>query len=224
MNKIKLDSFKPMQNTKTLIPLDTWIPTKWSDFLEMIEDPAYEKKKAYYYHHSMRLEMLSVGFDHSRDHSMIIVAIHLFCILNNIPLTLADNCSYRKVGIKECQPDISCYIGTQANIIPQGTNIVNLDQYSPPDLVVEVAKTSFLDDIGTKRSLYESLNIKEYWIIDVQNRQIIAYTLEPKGSYLIQTSSVLLGLNLSILEEALRKNQQEDQAAVGQWLMQQFQS
>ena len=58
---------------------------------------------------------------------------------------------------------------------------------------------------------------------NVENRQIIAYTLEPKGSYLIQTSQVLSGLNFAILEEALRKSQQEDQAAVRQWLMEQFQ-
>ena len=213
-----------MTNTQTLMTLDTWIPAKWEEFLQIADDPANEKLKAYYYHHHMRLEMLPIGFDHSTDHSLIIVAINLFCILKNIPLKLADNCSFRKAGIKEFQPDIAAYVGEKAKIIPQETNIVDLNQYSPPDLVVEIAKTSFLDDIGTKRSLYESLDIKEYWVIDVKNCQIIAYCLESEGSYRIQSSNVFSGLNLVILEEALSKNRQEDQSAVGQWLMKQFQA
>ncbi|HAC62965.1 MAG TPA: Uma2 family endonuclease [Cyanothece sp. UBA12306] len=213
-----------MTNTTTKITLDTWIPAKWEDFIQIINDPANEKLKAYYYHHHMRLEMLPVGFDHSKDHSLISLAINLFGILQNIPFNLLDNCSFRQVGIKEFQPDIATYVGEKTKIIPSGTNIVNLNQYSPPDLVVEIAKTSFLDDIGTKRSLYESLDIKEYWVIDVENCQIIAYSLQSEGSYKIQSSNVLSGLNLAILQEALSKSRQEDQSAIGRWLMTQFQT
>ncbi|MGK7955702.1 MAG: Uma2 family endonuclease [Crocosphaera sp.] len=212
-----------MINTQTTIVLDQWIPTQWEDFLQIIDDPINEKLKAYYYHHHMRLEMLPVGFDHGSDHSLIIVAINLFCIVNHIPLRLSDNCSFRKGDIKEFQPDIAAYTGERANVIPSGTNIVNLNQYSPPDLVVEIAKTSFFDDIGTKRSLYESLDIKEYWVVDVENCQVIAYGLESQGSYKIQSSKVFSGLNLAVLEEALNKSRQEDQSTVGQWLMTQFQ-
>jgi Uma2 family endonuclease len=212
-----------MTTTQTQITLDTWIPAKWEDFLQIIDDPTNGKLKAYYYHHHMRLEMLPVGFDHSKDHSLLMMVIHLFGILHNLPLNLLDNCSFRKVGIKEFQPDIAAYIGKRSKIIPSGTNIVNLNQYETPDLVIEIAKTSLLDDIGTKRSLYESLDIKEYWVVDVENCQIIAYTLESNGSYQIQSSQVFLGLDLAILEEALRKSRQEDQSAVGRWLMTQFQ-
>ncbi|MGK7946023.1 MAG: Uma2 family endonuclease [Microcystaceae cyanobacterium] len=212
-----------MTTTKTKIILNTWIPAKWDDFLHIVDDPANGKLKAYYYHHHLRLEMLPVGFDHSTDHSLIIIAINLFGIVNNVPLKLADNCSFRKVGIKEFQPDIAVYLGERSTIIPSGTNIVNLDQYSTPNLVVEIAKTSLLDDIGTKRSLYESLDIKEYWVVDVENCQIIAYRLELNGSYKIQSSQLLSGLTFAILEEALKKSRQEDQSAVGRWLMTQFQ-
>lgn len=207
-----------MTITQTPIILDTWIPTTWEDFLQITNDQANEKLKAYYYHYHMRLEMLPVGF----DHSLIIVAINLFSILHRIPLKLADNCSFRQTGIKEFQPDIAAYVGEQAKIIPSGTNIVNLNQYPSPDLVVEISKSSFLDDIGTKRSLYESLSIKEYWIIDVENCQVIAYHLTSEGSYRIKSSQVLSGLDLVILETALSKSRQEDQSAVGQWLMTQF--
>ncbi len=212
-----------MTNTTNPIILDTWIPTKWKDFRQIIDDPANKNLKAYYYHHHMRLEMLPVGFDHSKDHSLISLAINLFGIVRHLPINLLDNCSFRKVGIKEFQSDIAVYVKEKTRIIPQGTNIVNLNQYLSPDLVVEIAKTSFLDDIGTKRSLYESLDIKEYWVIDVENCKIIAYALKSDGSYKIKSSNLFFGLNLAILEEALRKSRHEDQSAIGQWLMTQFQ-
>ncbi|MCC5649018.1 Uma2 family endonuclease [Nostoc sp. XA013] len=50
-----------------------------------------------------------------------------------------------------------------------------------PDLVIEIAKTSLLDDLGTKRclatsrfasTLYEELGIAEYWVVDVQNQDL----------------------------------------------------
>lgn len=212
-----------MTTTQIKIILDTWIPAKWEDFLQIVDDLTNEKLKAYYYHHHMRLEMLPVGFDHSKDHSLISLTINLFGILQNIPLNLLDNCSFRKVEIKEFQPDIAVYVGENTKTIPSGTNIVNLNQYSSPNLVIEIAKTSFLDDIGTKRSLYESLDIKEYWVIDVEKCQIIAYRLESEGSYRIQSSQVLSGLNFVILETALNKSRQQDHSTVGQWLMTQFQ-
>lgn len=88
---------------------------------------------------------------------------------------MPDNCTYRKARVQECQPDLSCYVGNRAQVVPQNTNIVNLDQYPAPDLVIEIAKTTLLDDLGTKRSLYEELGVIEYWVVDVQASQIIAY-------------------------------------------------
>jgi Uma2 family endonuclease len=95
--------------------------------------------------------------------------------------------------------------------------------YPAPDLVIEIAKTSLLDDLGTKRSLYEDLNVSEYWVVDVQNAQIIAYSIAEQGSKRIQVSQVLPGLAMSILEEALRRSREMNQSQVGSWLIRQFQ-
>lgn len=99
-----------------------------------------------------------------------------------------------------------------------------------PDLVIEIAKTSLLDDLGTKRSLYEELGVAEYWVVDVQNTQIIAYAIADQGSKRIQESQVLSGLAMSttgyayaILEEALRRSREMNQSEVGTWLLSQFQ-
>ena len=132
----------------TQIQSDTWVAATWDDYLQAIANPAYEKAKGYYCNGQMRLEMLPVGSDHSRDHLVIAFAINLFATLKGITLTGRDNCSYRRVGVQECQPDISYHLGNKAQAIPYGTSIVDLDRYPVPDLVIEVAVTSLLDDPG----------------------------------------------------------------------------
>ncbi|ELS32676.1 MULTISPECIES: hypothetical protein [Pseudanabaena] len=52
------------------------------------------------------------------------------------------NCSYRKVGICECQPDISYYVGDRTQKAPQSSAIVDLDESLSPDIVIEIADTS----------------------------------------------------------------------------------
>ena len=88
-------------------------------------------------------------------------------------------------------------------------------------MVIEIAKTSLLDDLGTKRSLYEELGVTEYWVVDVQNSQIIAYASAEQGSKRIQESQVLPGI--AILEEALRRSREINLSQVGAWLLNQFQ-
>jgi Uma2 family endonuclease len=79
------------------------------------------------------------------------------------------------------------------------------------------------DDLGTKRSLYEDLNVSEYWVVDVQNAQIIAYAIADQGSKRIRESQVLPGLAITILEEALRCSREMNQSEVGSWLLRKFQ-
>ena len=203
---------------------DTWIAAPWDEYLQLIDSPAYDKAKGYYYRGHMRIEMLPVGFDHATDHSIIAFAINLFCVVKGIRLMMPDNCSYRKAGVQECQPDLSCYTGDRAQVVPKTTNIVNLDRYPAPELVIEVAKTTLLDDLGTKRSLYEAIGVKEYWVVDVENAQILAYTVSDRGSERTETSLVLPGLAISLLEDALHRSREVDQSTVGAWLLTQFQS
>jgi Uma2 family endonuclease len=205
-------------------PTDSWISATWDEYLNLIENPLYEQAKAYYYNGSMRLEMLPVGSDHAKDHAIVLLAISLYGILQGIPFEAKDSCSYRRAGLGECQPDVSYYVVDRAQVIPQGTGIINLDRYPAPDLVIEVAVTSLLDDQGAKRLLYEELGIAEYWIVDVEKAVIFAFAIADRGSKRIDISQVFSDLAIATLESALRLSRQTDQSQVGAWLMTQFQT
>lgn len=212
-----------MSDLQTQSRTDTWIGASWDEYVRTIDDPRYEKAKGYYYKGHMRIEMLPVSFDHGHDHVVIILAVNLFAMTKGIPLRGLDTTTLRKTGVQECQPDVSYYLGSRAQAIPSGTGIVNLDHYPAPNLVIEVAKSSLLDDVGIKRALYEELGVDEYWVLDVQNAQILAYAIADQGSKRIQASQVLPGLTIAVLEEALRRSRETDQSQVGAWLLTQFQ-
>ncbi|MFN6560317.1 MAG: Uma2 family endonuclease [Nostoc sp. ChiSLP01] len=212
-----------MSELQTQVLTDIWIPASWDEYIQIIENPTYEKAKGYYHNGHMRIEMPPLGHDHACDNTIITFAVNLFCTIKGILAKGLTNCTYRKTGFNEAQPDVSYYICENANVIPYGTSIINLDIYPPPDLVIEVANTSLADDLGKKRLLYEDLAVKEYWILDVQNVQIMAFTIENQGSRRITESQVLPGLAISLLNEALRRTRQINQSQVGAWLLSQFQ-
>jgi Uma2 family endonuclease len=204
--------------------LDTWQSVTWEDFIKIVDDPASAKLKGYYYNGKMRLEPMSTGSDHSNDHALILFALSFFAAQRRISMTAKDGCSYRKTGFAEFQPDASYYIGETADAIPWGTRVIDLDRYPQPDLVIEISDTSLTDDLGTKRLQYEDLGIPEYWIVNVQAMQILAFAIaDDRSIRRIRESQVLPGLKLNVLEQALERSRQENQSATTAWLMTQFQ-
>ncbi|MEE3716057.1 Uma2 family endonuclease [Tumidithrix elongata RA019] len=214
------------QNTLEQNP-DRWVKTSWDDFLKSINQPKYEKAKCYYYKGEARVETMPTGSDHANDHALLLIAIGLFVAVKGLVLNGKDNCSYRKVDTAEVQPDISYYVGDRAQLIPWGTGVVDLDIYPAPDLAIEIANSSWADDVGKKRLIYEDLGVKEYWVIDVRNAEILAFAIAEtesgKGSYRIERSQVIADLEISLLAETLRMSRQQDQGQVTAWLLTQLQ-
>lgn len=213
----------PLLQTKPL--LETWLPASWQEFVDLADAPDSQKLKSYYYNCRMRFEPMTTGSDHSKDHMTTTMGVGLFASLQGIPINGHNECSYRKKGYTEFQPDASYYVGVNADVIPWGTRIIDLDQYPLPDLVIEISDTSFADDLGTKRLQYEDLGIAEYWIVNVQTMQIFAFAHGQDGSIRrIRESIVLAGLKLEILEQALQRSRQENQSTITAWLMEQLRS
>lgn len=199
---------------------ETWFNASWDEYLQMIANPDYEKAKFYYDEGKLRIEMSPLGNDHASDHSIISYGINLYASLKRINLNGKDNCTYQKQSCKLDQPNLSFYIGKTINAIPFGTSFIDLDRFSPPTLVIEVANSSLYD--GAKRLLYEALGVLEYWIIDTQNVQIIAFSIADGDSKRISQSQALSGLDISILDQALKKTRQESHSKVGAWLLKIF--
>lgn len=57
----------------------------------------------------------------------------------------------------------------------------------------------------------------------MQDVEVIAFAMENGGSRRITQSQVLLGLAISLLEEAFRRTRQLNHGKVSAWLLSQFQ-
>jgi Uma2 family endonuclease len=206
------------------IVTNTWRKADWETYISAIDSPEHEKHQGYYYSGYMRIEDMPTGADHSRYHVIITFAINLFCTIGGIAINGFDNCTYRKTGIRECQPDLSYYSGEKARLAPIGTSVINLDEQATPNLVIEISNTTLEDDLGAKRLLYEEMGIAEYWVVDVQNTLIYAFTMIDRGSRRIDTSLVLPGLSIETITTALNLSKEQDQSQIGKWLMSEFQT
>lgn len=214
-----------MTNLHTKLPTDNWITATWDEYIQLIEDPAYEKAKSYYHKEQLRIEMPPVGPDHADDNGIITILVSLFGIAKAIPLRVLINCSYRKIGVREVQPDVSYYIGSRVKLAATGSSVVNLDNNQSPDLVIEIADTSLSDDLGAKRILYEDLGVSEYWVVDVKKAKITAFKIiANNGSQRSPVSEILPGLAISLLEEGLQRSRTVDNTEVGSWFLQQVQA
>lgn len=94
--------------------------------------------------------------------------------------------------------------------------------HGAPQLVIEIASTTLNDDLGKKRLLYERLGAVEYWVVDVQAAQVIAFEIADRRSGQITESQVLPGLAMATLEMALERSQQEEDATITRWLLELF--
>jgi Uma2 family endonuclease len=202
---------------------NTWAKADWKTYTNTIDSPEHEKHQGYYYNGYMRIEDMPTGADYASDNGLIYLAVTLFCMVKGIPIQGLIGCSYRKVEVRECQPDISFYIDDRANVAPTGKSVVNLDDRAIPNLVIEISNTTLEDDLGAKRLLYEEMGISEYWVVDVQNSQVYAFEMFDRGSKHIDTSIVLPGLSIATITEALNFSKEQDQSQIGKWLMSQFQ-
>ncbi len=201
------------------IPTDTWVKATWEEFLALTENPQYAEGKFYYDQEYMRIEMSPLGSAHSQDNSIISTVIVIYAALKNIRIKELTNPSFRKTGARESQPDIGFYIGDNFPFPPRNNSPINLDEFTSPNLIVEIAASSFVDDIGRKRLLYEKLGIQEYWVVNVEDNTILAFAVENQGSRLIEESQVLPGLKIALVSEALKRSQTEDDGALTRWLM-----
>jgi len=215
-----------MAETTTLHPIqtDAWVRASWDEFVATAYSPTYQEGRAYYDHGYMRIEMASLGASHGKDNSLISAVFLLYGLAKNLPMEQLINTSFRKTGVRECQPDLAYYIGATIPTLPRNNAPINVDVYGPPSLVVEVGASSFSDDLGAKRLLYEQLGVGEYWVVNTAELSVIAFEVADGHSGRIDVSTVLPNLNISLVNEALQRSASGNITTVGAWLMERYQA
>ncbi len=208
--------------TEENIGIDGWVKGSWEEFLALANEPKYENAKFYYYQGYIRVEMSPVGPRHGRQNSIIPYVVAYFAAIRNIVFVEFSNTSFRKAGLDEFQPDVAFYIGSDLKIPDDSDSAVDLNQYDPPTLVVEIAASSLSEDLGRKRLLYERANVREYWVVDAIDLKVIAFGMGEGRSGEIKESQVLPGLSIAIVEEAVQRSREGDNGEILRWLMQTF--
>lgn len=201
---------------------DTWVKASWEEFLALATESKLINGRFYYHQGYLRVEMSPLGSSHSQDNPIVSRVVSIYATLKNIRIKELANGSFRKSGIYEFQPDLAFYIGREFRFPPRNNSPIDLDEFEAPTLVIEIAASSLNDDLGWKRLLYERLGIKEYWVVDVNSCDVIAFAISEGRSGEIQESQVLPGLSIALVEEALKRSQTEDDGEINRWLLQTF--
>lgn len=206
----------------TQIETDSWVKASWDEFMNLANKPRYKTGIFYYEQGYLRIEMPPIGSSHSQDNTVVSIVVNLYASVKNIRIKGLTNCSFRKQGIREFQPDLAFYIGAEFNFPPRNNSPIDLSEFNAPNLVVEFGATSINDDLGKKRLIYERAGVQEYWVVDVNNSDVIAFEISQGRSGEIQESVVLPGLAIALVEEALRRSQTQDDGEINRWLLQTF--
>ncbi len=204
------------------IETDVWVKASWQSFVALADDPTYEQGRFYYDRGYLRIEMAPLGPAHGHDNSIVSNVVVIFATLNNIRMGEYTNTSFWRTGVRGCQPDIAFYLGAEFRFPPYNNSPVNVVEFGAPSLVIEIGSSTFKDDLGGKRLLYEQLGIQEYWVVHVSQGEVYGFEVSDGRSGRIQTSKVLPGLDLAIAEEALQRSQTEDDGTINRWLLQLF--
>lgn len=130
-------------------------------------DIPYAEGRGYFDNGYMRIEIAPLGGGHARQNTVISQMIDLFGALKNLRMAGFTNGSFYKAGERSGQPDIAFYIGPNFRLPPQDSSPIDVDVFGPPTLAIEMGGSSFKDDLGAKRLLYERLGVDESWVVNV---------------------------------------------------------
>ncbi|MEO1122996.1 MAG: Uma2 family endonuclease [Cyanobacteria bacterium J06635_15] len=211
--------FRTMTLSPAQVQTDTWVKATWEEFVAAMDEPRYEEGRGYFDNGHMRIEMAPLGAGHARQNSIVSKVISLYAMVRNLRLVEFTNCSFYKTGERGCQPDTAFYIGANFQLPPQNNSPVDVNVFGPPALAIEISGSTFKDDLGAKRLLYERLGVAEYWVVNVAEQDVIAFAIADQRSGEVQISEVLPGLEISLVEQALHRSQTEDDSILMRWLM-----
>jgi Uma2 family endonuclease len=125
-----------------------------------------------------------------------------------------------KTGLQAAAPDIILYLGDGHPVWQEGeTRRIDLDRWSVPNLVGEVADTTLESDLHEMKQIYAALGIPEYWVVDVQGRRVLMFQLAGKHYVQVAVSGVMSGLTVEVLGGTIDRCLNEGHGAAVAWFL-----
>ena len=94
--------------------------------------------------------------------------------------------------------EVDVFLGEKDRVVPDLIVVCDPEKIKPnaiygaPDLAIEVlSKSTAKNDKGYKKELYAKHGVKEYWIVDTNNKMIEIYTLQDSQLKLQDTHAIL---------------------------------
>jgi Uma2 family endonuclease len=198
----------------------------WEDYLNRVENPQRELERVFFNCGVMWVEdMGNEGINHARFNKLFTLILGFwFARLEDVKFELMGGCVLEKPKYQGAAPDEVVYIGGNAPRYQSGeSRRVDLNKWRVPDLAVEIADTTLASDLDEKKQLYLTLEVPEYWVVDVRGKRVLAFRLVD-GKYQECIESVALaGLPIALLDRTLER-MDDDNGNVAMWFANQIQN
>jgi Uma2 family endonuclease len=203
---------------------EVWSAT-WQDYTSLRDQSDW--RKVAFYQGWLWADMGKEGLNHARFSDLLTLIFGFWAFLH--PNTILESCGRCLIENAETQaaaPDLVLYRGEN---IPQWQpgepRKIDLTRHRVPDLVGEVSDTTLSIDLDAQKQLYASLEIPEYWVIDVIGLRVFAFGLNAVGVYeSIEVSQCLTGLSIALVTQTIERLTHETSTAAASWFMQQLQA
>jgi Uma2 family endonuclease len=194
----------------TLSPviIDRQQSATWEDYLQRVKNPQSELERVFFDCGSLWIEDLgNEGINHARSCKLItMILASWFVKQGKSKFDLLGGCGIEKPPYQAAAPDEILYISDNFPQDRSGESCrINLNEWRVPDLAVEIADTTLASDLDEKKQLYLTLEVPEYWVVDVRGKRVLAFRLVD-GKYQECIESVaLVGLPIELLDRTLER-------------------
>jgi Uma2 family endonuclease len=201
-----------------------WHRATWDDYLHYRDAVTpVDRRRLFFNDGFLKVDDMGwEGIDHAQIRDLFVMLLGLWYMAH--PDETAQSmggCLMEKKGQQAAVPDLLLYVGPDAPRWTKGEpRRIDLDRWRVPDLVGEVADTTLATDLDEMKQLHTNLKIPEYWVINIRGRQVLMFRLQNGQYQQCQQSSLLSGLTVDQLEEALERSVQGTNVGAAGWFMQ----
>jgi Uma2 family endonuclease len=203
---------------------DHWTPATWVDYEHHRDNPAAPNRLRLFFHDGyLKVNAMGwEGIEHSEVNHLFTLLIGIWFMAHPEQRTkLLGGCLMEKPNTQAAAPDLLVYVGEGAPTWSKGEpRRIDLTRWRVPDLVGEVADTTLAIDLDEMKQLYAAFGIPEYWVINVPGKQVLAFRLTDGKYQQCETSGVLAGLPIDLLEQTLDQLSQGTNISAANWFMQ----